>query len=190
LPLVEFKKRARLWPSQTASRESTSESMAFAPALNHWRPSARVRVRRLKEENVVHPAQTSIVKNGRQEAGANTRPSDPVSVANSPMMKQPLTLTSRVPQGNVYPEREATSPELAKAGDTPQPAAREHPEVTHIILPRHRRSVGVISPEHFRRFSLARRQTPLPGNRVIRIGTAASQNSLTAQSSTSQGQGL
>ena len=63
----------RRCPSQTPTRQRTSESTELAPALNHWPFSARFRVCKLKEEKVVYPPQIPNMKNCRNVAGAIQR---------------------------------------------------------------------------------------------------------------------
>src|SRR2546429_2177276 len=88
-------------PAHTPARHSATDSTELAAALNHSPSWASVSVCKLKEEKVVYPPQIPSMKNCRKVGAASQRPSGPVTVANSPMTNEPLTLTKSVPQGKV-----------------------------------------------------------------------------------------
>jgi len=146
---LELIAEARRLPSQTPSRHSTSERTELAPALNHSPSSARFRVCKLKEENVVYPPQIPSMKNCRNVAGASHRPSGPVAVANSPMTNEPETLMQSVPQGKVSPILLAMKPEAPHLAKLPRPPPTNIHSALHIspTPPRHMTVVGVISTE-------------------------------------------
>src|SRR5262249_53601144 len=104
---------AATWPSQTARRQSTTESTMLAPAAADSPSRATARVWRLKEGEAVRPRQTRIMTNWRAAVPASSLPSGPVSVSKKPMTKEPETLTMMVPQGKVSPKRSAMRPEQA-----------------------------------------------------------------------------
>src|SRR4051812_8546785 len=66
------------------------------------------------------------MKNCRNVAGASHRPSGPVTVANKPIIKEPVTFTISVPHGKVSPNLFATIP------DAPQRARLPNPPPTNI----------------------------------------------------------
>src|SRR5262245_51944551 len=75
----------------------------------------------LKEEKVVYPPHTPSMKNcWRNQTGRSHRPSGPVKVAKKPITKDPETLTSSVPQGNVSPKCRATIPDNQKRATLPK----------------------------------------------------------------------
>jgi hypothetical protein len=91
-------------PSQTAIMHSRNDRPTFAPARTISPSRIRLRVWRLKEENVVYPPQRPSVRNWRVSVLTNTRPSRPVTVAKKPIRSEPITLTMSVPHGNVSPK--------------------------------------------------------------------------------------
>ena len=72
-----------------------------------------------------------VMKNCRVLPLAKTRPSGPVSVAKKPMMNEPVTLTTNVPQGNVAPIWLATTPEMPEARHAAERAAQSDEKIQH-----------------------------------------------------------
>src|SRR5262249_20174918 len=58
----------------------------------------------------------------------------PVSVANKPMTKEPLTFTRSVPQGKVSPNRLATKAEAPQRARLPRPPPMKIQSPVHIVL--------------------------------------------------------
>jgi hypothetical protein len=102
------------------------------------------------------------MKNARTDAGAKKRPSGLVLALKNPMAKEPVTLMTSVPSGKVEPNLvEAIRPESQKR-ETPPIAL---PSATQKYKSRKKSyrsplicgfSVGVISSETVRRFTLKR----------------------------------
>src|SRR4029077_18002376 len=94
---------ASMWPSQTATRQSTTEPTTLPPTWSHSPSLARLSVWRLNEEKVVKPPRIPVMTNWRVVVPANMRPSGPVSGAKKPIMNEPSTFTNSVPQGKSSP---------------------------------------------------------------------------------------
>ena len=77
---------------------------------------------RLLETFALNTAQFGAVCVGGR---AHQRPSVPVSVANHPIMNEPVTFTSKVPQGKVSPNWRATKPEAPNRATPPSPLPRK-----------------------------------------------------------------
>src|SRR5215471_2558898 len=91
------------------------------------------------------------MKNWRKDAGAIQRPSGPVSVANRPMANEPETLTSKVPQGKVSPNRSAIKPDAHHRARLPRPPPIKIQSAFAIVrtLPLSLAVTGVISTETY-----------------------------------------
>src|SRR5215472_3613856 len=109
---------ASKWPSQTATRQSTTLKTVLAPACSHSLRCASSRVCRLKEEKVVYPPQKPPIKKLRHSGLTSHRPSGAVNEAKSPIRNEPLTFTISVPHGNVG-KRLAIKPEAQKRTSPP-----------------------------------------------------------------------
>src|ERR1051325_5979014 len=110
---------ARMCPSQTAIRQSSTEPATLAPACNHSRSCKSLSVCRLNEEKVVYPPQMPIMKNCLPVGPIKRRPPGSVNVAKKPITSEPLTFTNKVPQGNVSPKYRATAPDNQKRAAVP-----------------------------------------------------------------------
>src|SRR5690348_3611554 len=73
------------------------------------------------------------MKNCRNPAEASQRPSGPVTVANRPIMNDPVILTTSVPQGNVSPTLLATQPENHQRARLPRPPPIKIHNAFHIL---------------------------------------------------------
>src|SRR5215472_2784417 len=82
------------------------------------------------------------IKNSRNLSGASQRPSTPVKVAKSPITKEPLTFTNKVPQGKVCPTALAIHPENSHRAKLPSPPPIKIHSAFHIIPTRHICGVG------------------------------------------------
>src|SRR6266446_5948321 len=89
------------------------------------------------------------MKNCRNVAGASHRPSGPVRVANTPIMREPVTFTNRVPHGKVSPNLLAIKPEKPHRARLPSPPPINIQSAFHIIPndAATQRDSGVISTE-------------------------------------------
>src|SRR5262245_66540117 len=63
--LIVLRLKAAIWPSQTASRHSTTEPAILNEACTHSPSLTRLSVCRLNEENVVYPPQRPTITNCR-----------------------------------------------------------------------------------------------------------------------------
>src|SRR5438046_8332857 len=104
--------------------------------------------------------------NSRKVAGASHLPSGPVSPANNPMINEPLTFTTSVPQGNVSPKAFAIKPERPHRARLPRPPPRKIHSAFHIspTAPRPAALAGVISTEtHQAVLSPGEKANPIAG---------------------------
>jgi hypothetical protein len=73
------------------------------------------------------------MKNWRNAGEAVHRPCGPLIVKNKPMTKEPLTLTTKVPQGNVSPMVLAIQPENHQRPRLPRPPPTNIHNAFHIV---------------------------------------------------------
>src|ERR1044072_3406849 len=85
--------------SQTATKQKANEPIVFQVARSHSPSCINSNVCRLKEEKVVYPPQTPIMKNSRYDGLTSQRPSGLVNPAKRPMINEPVTFTTNVPYG-------------------------------------------------------------------------------------------
>src|SRR5215469_8950190 len=91
------------------------------------------------------------MKNWRKVGEASQRPSGPVTVAKTPITKQPEMLTMMVPQGKVSPTAVAIQPETPQRAKLPRPPPTNIHNAFH-INPSRTQSMcreGVISAETY-----------------------------------------
>jgi len=86
-------------PRAIENRQTPTEMLIFAAALNHCPPWAIENVSRLNEENVVKPPHIPTIRKRRKLSGIANLPLVTAIVPTKPMMKQPIKLTAIVPQG-------------------------------------------------------------------------------------------
>jgi hypothetical protein len=89
------------------------------------------------------------MKNWRKVEDATHRPSGPVAVANHPITNEPVTFTTKVPQGKVSPTLLAMRPEAPHRARLPKPPPIKTQSAFHInpTAPQLMALVGVISTE-------------------------------------------
>jgi hypothetical protein len=97
----------------------------FSPAAASFPDWAKRNVSRLNIEKVVNPPQMPVMTNCRWRVLAKTRPPGLVSVAKKPMMKEPTTLTKKVPQGNPGPISARVAIEASARNTPPMTAPSE-----------------------------------------------------------------
>src|SRR5262245_15982039 len=103
--------RARKCPSLPAIGPGTPQPSIVPAACSQSPSCVRLRLGRLTDERVVKPPRSPSIAKCRMVEPAKTRPSEAVKVAKKPMMNEPETFTTKVPQGKVSPKRRAATPE-------------------------------------------------------------------------------
>src|SRR3954453_11547634 len=82
---------ATMRPSQTAARQQANDSAVLSDAFNQSPSRIKSSVCKLKDENVVQPPHTPIMKNCRNRGDTRISPSGSVNAAKNPTTNEPPT---------------------------------------------------------------------------------------------------